>query len=48
VEMNHQCAYDPSLWLDSLKNRLGLRAFSEYFHFIWLGLTIVYDTYIMT
>ena len=47
VVMNRSCAYNEGDWLDSLKNRLGLRAFNEYFHFIWLALAFLYDAYIL-
>ena len=47
VIMNEQCGYNRSLWLDSLKNRMGLRAWNEYFHFIWLGAALLYDAYLL-
>ncbi len=45
VYMNRMCGYDARDWLDSLKNRLGLRAVSENFHFIWIGLLLVQDSF---
>lgn len=45
VYMNRRCGYDEDYWLDSLKNRSGLRRFSEYFQFIWLGLIIFWEVY---
>jgi len=48
VYMNRLCGYPEDDWLDSLKNMLGLRNISEYFHFIWIGLVLVYDIYMIT
>jgi hypothetical protein len=45
VYMNHLCGYPEADWLDSLKNRLGLRSFSEEFHFYWIGATLLYAIY---
>jgi hypothetical protein len=47
VTMNRMCGFPEGDWLDSLKNRLGLRNLSEHFHFIWVGLLIVQDLYHM-
>lgn len=47
VYMNRFCGYNEGDWLDSLKNRLGLRNTSEYFHFIWLGVLVVYDVFLL-
>jgi hypothetical protein len=44
VWMNEFCGYPEETWLDSLKNRLGLRNISEYFHFIWMFLLAFQDT----
>ena len=44
VLMNHLCGYPEADWLDSLKNRLGLRGLSEQFHFYWIGATLLYAT----
>jgi hypothetical protein len=43
VYLNRRCGYPDEEWLDSLKNMLGLRRASEYFHFIWIGLLMAYD-----
>ena len=48
VEMNKQCAYEEHRWLHSLKNMFGLREYSENFHFIWIGLLMVYDLYVLS
>ena len=45
VTMNRMCGFPEGDWLDSLKNRLGLRHISEYFHFIWIGALMVQDIY---
>jgi hypothetical protein len=45
VYMNRLCGYPEDMWLDSLKNMLGLRAISEYFSFIWVGLLVAYGLY---
>lgn len=45
VAMNRMCGFPEGDWLDSLKNRLGLRHISEYFHFIWVGALMVQDLY---
>ena len=45
--MNELCGYRKDVWLDSLKNRLGLRSVNEYFQFIWIGLHMLYDTYMI-
>ena len=47
VIMNRQCGYPDEMWLDSLKNMLGLRTFSEYFLFIWLGVLVAYDVFML-
>jgi hypothetical protein len=47
VVMNRVCGYPEGQWLDSLKNRLGLRAWNEYFHFIWIGALLIYDIIIV-
>lgn len=47
VTMNRMCGFPEGDWLDSLKNRFGLRAFSEHFHFIWIGILMVQDLYYM-
>ena len=43
VYLNRKCGYNETDWLDSLKNKLGLRSLSEYFHFVWIGLLMAYD-----
>jgi hypothetical protein len=44
--MNRRCGYADEEWLDSLKNRLGLRAtVGEYFQFAWLGALLAYDAW---
>jgi hypothetical protein len=43
--MNRECKYPEEQWLDSLKNMIHLRDFSEYFHFIWIGGLLIYDIY---
>lgn len=45
--MNARCGYERGRWLDSLKNRLGLRSWSEGFHFIWLGILLGYDAWVL-
>jgi hypothetical protein len=45
VIMNRMCGYPESEWLDSLKNMFGLRSYSEYFQFVWIGLLAMYDIY---
>lgn len=45
VLMNRECKYPEEQWLDSIKNKLHLRQFSEYFHFIWIGGLLIYDIY---
>lgn len=45
VDMNRQCGYPEERWLDSLKNRLGLRSLTEWFHFWWVGLLCVWDVW---
>jgi hypothetical protein len=45
VLMNRECKYPEEQWLDSLKNMIHLRDFSEYFHFIWIGGLLIYDIY---
>ncbi len=38
VLMNRGCLYPDSEWMDSIKNRLGLREVAgDYFHHMWLG-----------
>ncbi len=43
VWMNRECGYPEEQWLDSLKNMFHLKEVNEYFHFIWLGLILVYE-----
>ena len=43
VELNRMCGWDEGQWLDSLKNRLGLRQLSEWFHFYWMGGLLIWD-----
>ena len=47
VIMNRECGYPDEMWLDSLKNMLGLRSLSEYFLFIWLGILVAYDIFML-
>lgn len=47
VLMNRECGYPEDKWLDSLKNSLGLRKISEYFHFIWMFLLASQDIYVL-
>jgi hypothetical protein len=41
--LNVRCGYPEMAWLDSIKNMLGLRILSENFHFIWIGLILAYE-----
>jgi hypothetical protein len=44
VWMNQACAYPEEDWLDSLKNRLGLRmTVGENFHFVWIGAVVAWE-----
>ena len=44
VEMNRQCGYPESEWLDSFKNRLGLRSLiGDNFHFLWIGGLVAWE-----
>lgn len=44
--LNELCGWDRDRWLDSLKNMMGLRyVFGEYFHFLWLGIIVVWDAW---
>lgn len=45
VYMNKLCGYPADQWLDSIKNKLGLRSISEYFLFYWLAALLVQDLY---
>jgi hypothetical protein len=45
VLMNRECGYPDDMWLDSIKNMLGLRNINEYFHFIWMFLLAAQDIY---
>ncbi len=45
VWMNRECGYPEEQWLDSLKNMFHFRELNEYFHFIWVGLLLIYDVY---
>lgn len=45
VLMNRECGYPEYQWLDSLKNKLGLRGVNEYFHFIWMAALAVQDVF---
>jgi hypothetical protein len=45
--MNELCGYRKDAWLDSIKNKLGLRSLNEYFQFIWVGLLMVYDGFMI-
>ncbi len=47
VLMNRECGYPEEEWLDSIKNMLGLRNVSEYFHFIWMFLLAIQDIYMI-
>jgi hypothetical protein len=47
VEMNRRCGYPEGAWLDSLKNKFGLRERSEWFHFIWLGVLLAWDVWML-
>jgi hypothetical protein len=48
VFMNRKCGYSEDKWLDSLKNMLGLRNISEYFHFIWIFILAAQDIYMIS
>jgi hypothetical protein len=48
VEMNKQCGYEEERWLDSLKNMFDIRNYFEYFHFMWIGILMVYDLYVIS
>jgi hypothetical protein len=41
--LNARCGYPRDAWLDSLLNRTELRRRSEYYQFLWLGVTAIYD-----
>ncbi len=43
VLMNRECGYPDEKWLDSLKNMLGLRNITEYFHFVWMFILALQD-----
>jgi hypothetical protein len=45
--MNRRCAYPEERWLDSLKNMFGLREHSIWFHFVWLGVLLVWDAWML-
>jgi hypothetical protein len=45
VLMNRECGYPEDQWLDSIKNMLGLRKRTEYFHFIWMFILAIQDVY---
>jgi len=45
VLMNRECGFPEEQWLDSLKNMLNLRQYSEYFLFVWLAIVLFYDIY---
>lgn len=47
VLMNRECGYPENRWLDSLKNMLGFRNISEYFHFIWIFILAIQDIYML-
>jgi hypothetical protein len=47
VFMNRECGYPEEKWLDSLKNMLGIRNISEYFHFIWVFILAAQDIYMI-
>jgi hypothetical protein len=48
VEMNRLCGFPQDNWLDSLKNRLGLKeTLGSNFHFLWIGALIAYDIYML-
>jgi len=54
--MNKNCVYDEWMWLDSLKNRLGVCIknglgvgnVSDKCHYIWLFVLFVYDMYVVS
>lgn len=49
VELNRSCGYHEEEWLDSLKNRLGLRmTVGENFHFMWIGGIIAWEIWRLT
>jgi hypothetical protein len=43
--MNKLCGYKQDQWLSSFKNMFGLREYTEYFLFIWLGILGIRDIY---
>jgi hypothetical protein len=45
--MNRRCGYPEDNWLDSLKNMFGFREYSEWFHFIWLGVLLGWDAWMI-
>ena len=47
VVMNRRCGYPEGDWLDSLKNMLGLRKFTENIHTIWVLALAAYDIYVI-
>jgi hypothetical protein len=48
VILNRYCGYPEEAWFDSIKNRLGLRDISEWFHFYWIAALLLLDLYYMT
>ncbi len=48
VVMNRACGYPEDDWLDSLKNRFGLRmVLGDNFHFLWVGLIVAWGIWKM-
>ena len=45
VWMNRRCGYPEDVWLDSIVNRLGLRAWSEWYQIIWVSISIAINLY---
>lgn len=43
VYQNRLCGFKEHSNLNSIKNRLGLENFTEYFHSVWVGLHMIYD-----
>jgi hypothetical protein len=47
VYMNRLCGFPEDEWMDSLKNMTGLRKVSEYFQFVWLGVLVLLDIFLL-
>jgi hypothetical protein len=45
VWLNQMCGYPEDEWLDSILNRLRLREWSEYYQFLWIGISIGINWY---